>query len=198
MGELSFPCPGFSLSGSCHLVVQTPGIFLESLLGFFPLASSVCCWLEVVQVNPWLSTLRSLAVVTLVLCQVLVGCPRGATVPLDSLVLWCSWSFHSCWVPCLRLTLWAAACVGPGGCPAFSRVGPPPLSWVPLLWTWLVWEAPTVFPSPLSSFGMWSPFRVNSVFLSRLIANEGFHWRRFLVRCSLPFRGCVVVFLRPL
>ena len=49
-------------------------------------------------------------------------------------------------------------------------------------------------PSPLSSFGMWSPFRVNSV----LIVNEGFHWRWFLVRCRLPIRGCVVVFLRPL
>ena len=29
-------------------------------------------------------------------------------------------------------------------------------------------------PSPLYSFGMWSPFGVNSVFLSLLIANEGF------------------------
>ena len=67
----------FSLGGSCRLVVQAPGIFLESLLGFFPLASSVCCWLELVKVDPWFSTLRSLAVevVTLVLCQVLVGLP---------------------------------------------------------------------------------------------------------------------------
>ena len=53
-------------------------------------------------------------------------------------------------------------------------------------------------PSPLYSFGMWSPFGVNSVFLALLIANEGFHWRWFLFRCSLPFRGSVVVFLRPL
>ena len=53
-------------------------------------------------------------------------------------------------------------------------------------------------PSPLSSFGMWSPFGVNSAFLSLLIANEGFHWRWFLLRCGLPFRGRVVVFLRPL
>ena len=87
----------------------------------------------------------------------LSACPRGAAVPLDSLVLWCSWSsrwvtclrsglcsssvrdrdvafppfggfdfWPSCGVPCLRLTLWASACVGPGGCPAFSRVGPAP------------------------------------------------------------------------
>ena len=34
-------------------------------------------------------------------------------------------------------------------------------------------------PSPLYSFGMWSPFGVNSAFLSLLIANKGFHWRWF-------------------
>ena len=51
--------------------------FLGPYLGFFPLASSVSCWLEVVEVYPWLSSLRSFAVevVTLVLCQVLVGLP---------------------------------------------------------------------------------------------------------------------------
>ena len=51
--------------------------FLEPYLGFFPLASSVGCWLEVVEVYPWLSSLRSFAVevVALVLCQVLVGLP---------------------------------------------------------------------------------------------------------------------------
>ena len=71
------PLSWFSLGGSCRLVVQAPGIFLESFLGFFHLAYSVCCWLGVVRVAPWLSTLRSLAVevVTLVLCQVLVGLP---------------------------------------------------------------------------------------------------------------------------
>ena len=100
----------------------------------------------------------------------------------------------SCGVPCLRLTLWASACVGLGGCPSFSRVGPAPSPWVPLLWTWLVWVGFHRVPSPLSSFGMWSPFRVNSVFLSLLNANEGFHWRWFLFRCSLPFRGSVVGF----
>ena len=51
--------------------------FLGPYLGFFPLASSVGCWLEVVEVYPWLSSLRSFAaeVVTLVLCQVLAGLP---------------------------------------------------------------------------------------------------------------------------
>ena len=54
------------------------------------------------------------------------------------------------------------------------------------------------FHFPLYSFEMWSPFGVNSVFLSLLIANEGLHWRWFLFRCSHPFKGSVVVFLRPL
>ena len=51
--------------------------FLGPYLGFFPLASSVGRWLEVVEVYPWWSSLRSSAVevVTLVLCQVLVGLP---------------------------------------------------------------------------------------------------------------------------
>ena len=130
--------------------------------------------------GPWLSAFSSLAaeVVTLVLCQVLVGLPSWAAVPLDSSVLRCSWSsqwgrppvsgrdcvlpqsaivtkafppsggfdyWPSCGVPCLRLTLRSSACVGPGGCPSFSRVGPAPSHWVPLFWTWLVWEASTVF-----------------------------------------------------
>ena len=65
---LTFPCPGFSLR---HL------LFLGPYFGFFPLASSVGCWLEVFEVYPWLSFLRSFAaeVVTLVLCRVLVGLP---------------------------------------------------------------------------------------------------------------------------
>ena len=51
--------------------------FLGPYLGFFPLASSVGYWLEVAGVYPWLSSLRSFAaeVVTLVICQVLVGLP---------------------------------------------------------------------------------------------------------------------------
>ena len=129
-----------------------------------------------VRVSPWLSTLRSLAmeVVTLVLVWYLLACPRGAAVPLDSLVLGCSClhvrspvSGQVCGLPhsmivallsllwvglllalvrglCLRLTLWAPACVGPPICPAFSRVGTAPSTWVPLLWTWLMGEASSV------------------------------------------------------
>ena len=57
--------------------------FLESYLGFFPLAFSVGCWLEVVEVYPWLSSLRSFAVegVDLVLYQVLVGLPSWCCCP---------------------------------------------------------------------------------------------------------------------
>ena len=54
-------------------------------------------------------------------------------------------SWPSCGVPCLRLALCSSACVSPGGYPSFSQVGHAPSHWVPLLWTWLVWEASTVF-----------------------------------------------------
>ena len=140
---------------------------------------------------PWLGSGGG----SLVLVRYLLACPCGATVPLDSLVRWCSWSsrwvtclrsglcsssvrnhdiafplvggfdfWPLCGVPYLRLTLWASACVGPGGCPAFSRVGPAPLPWVPLLWTWLVWEASPVFIQlPLPS-GCGHPFGSISVF----------------------------------
>ena len=51
--------------------------FLGHFLGFFTLASSVGCWLEVVEVYPWLSSLHGFAVegVDMVLYQVLVGLP---------------------------------------------------------------------------------------------------------------------------
>ena len=70
--------------------------------------------------------------------------PQSAIVTLLSL-LGVGLLLALVWGPCLRLTLWASACVGPGGCPAFSRVGPAPSTWVPLLWTWLVGEASSVF-----------------------------------------------------
>ena len=64
--------------------------------------------------------------------------------------------------------------VSPGGCPSFSQVGPAPLPWVPLLWTWVVWEASTISFSYVflrDVVTLW----VNSVFLSLLITNEGLH-----------------------
>ena len=67
---LGFRLAPLAVGWSRHL------LFLGPYLGF-PLASSVGCWLEVVEVSPWLSSLRSFAVevVTLVLCRVLVGLP---------------------------------------------------------------------------------------------------------------------------
>ena len=94
----------------------------------------------------------------------------------------------SCGVPCFRLALCSSACVSPGGCSSFSQVGPVPSHWVPLLWTWLVWEASTVSFSYVflrDGVTLW----VNSVFLSLLIANEGLHWWLFLFRYSHPFWG---------
>ena len=45
----------------------------------------------------------------------------------------------------LRLTLWASVCFGPPGCPAFSRVGADPSTWVPLLWPGCEGEPSSVF-----------------------------------------------------
>ena len=78
------------------MAVQTPGIFLESLLGFFSLAYSVCCWLEVVKVNPWLSTLRGLAVVV-------VPWFLSVTCRLALVGLQCLWIPWSCGVPGLHV-----------------------------------------------------------------------------------------------
>ena len=74
-------------------------------------------------------------------------------------------SWPSCGVPCLRLALCSLACISPGGYPSFSQVGPAPSHWIPLLWTWLVWEASTVSFSYVffrDVVTLW----VNSVFLS--------------------------------
>ena len=61
--------PSLVVGWSCLL------FFLGLCLEFFPLTSSVGCWLEVVVVYPWLSSLRSFVavVVALVLCWVLVA-----------------------------------------------------------------------------------------------------------------------------
>ena len=105
-------------------------------------------------------------------------------------------SWPSCGVPCLRLALCCSACISPGGCPSFSQVGPAPSHWVPLLWTWLVWEALTVSFSSVflrDVVTLW----VHSVFLSLLIANKGLLCWLFLFRYSLPFWGRAIVFIRP-
>ena len=86
---LAFPCPGFSLGAvgwSRHL------LFLGPYLGFFPLASSVGCWLVglrfILGCPPSVASLRRL--LPLFFVGYLLDCPHGAAVPLDSWVLWCS------------------------------------------------------------------------------------------------------------
>ena len=76
-GGAPLPLSWVLLDDSGRWLVLVHAVFLDLTLGFFPLASSVGCWLEMVEVYPWLSSLRSFAVevVNLVLCQVLVGLP---------------------------------------------------------------------------------------------------------------------------
>ena len=221
------PSPaGSLLVGSSGLVVLAPGVFLVSLLGVFPLASSgywllgVVLGLSLVIHPPLLDGGRCYPGVLSGACRLtLLGLrclwvPRSCGVNdlrdgypclrsgLSTIVTkpfppsggFGSWP--SCRVPCLRLPLCSSACVSPGGCPSFSQVGPAPSQWVPLLWTWLVWEASTASFSNvflLDVVALW----VNSVFLSLLIANEGLHWWLFLFRYSHPFWGRVVIFIRP-
>ena len=59
--------------------------------------------------------------------------PQSTIVTLLSL-LWLGLLLVFVRFHCLRLTLWASACVGPHGCLTFSRVGADPSAWFPLLW----------------------------------------------------------------
>ena len=113
-----------------------------------------------------------------------LACPHGAAVPLDSWVLWCSLSAY--WVTCLWSGLCSSSvCDRDIAFPplvgfAFGRCGlrlalvrpavrPSPGS-VLILQPRFLFSGLVVrgafhrVPSPLSSFGMWSPFGVISVF----------------------------------
>ena len=108
---------------------------VASLRRLFP-GSLQACWLALVELlclwPPGFCGVPSLLVRSPVSGPVWV-------LPQSTIVTWLSllWlglllvfvRFH-----CLWLTLWASACVGPHGCPAFSRVGAVPSTWVPLLW----------------------------------------------------------------
>ena len=195
------PSPaGSSLDDSSGLVVETPGVFLDSLLGFFPLASGGYWLLGVVfgyssVIHPPLlhsgrcypgvlsgflgpAGLMVFAMGTAVSGRA-CGLPQSAIVTKPFPPSGGFGSCPLCGVPYLRLALCSSACVSPGGCPSFSQVGPASSHWVPLLWTWFVWEASTVSFSYVflrDVVTLW----VNSVFLSLLIANEGLHWWLFL------------------
>ena len=98
---------------------------------------------------------------------------------------------------CLRLTLWASACVDPHG------YRPSPGSVLLLHPGFLssglvVWGSFHPVHSPLSSFGMWSPFRVISVLCHYWSPMKVSFGGVFRLGGSLPFRSGVVVSLRPL
>ena len=138
--------------------------------GFFTLASSVGCWLEVVEVYPWLFSLRGFAVegVDLVLYQVLVGLPS-----------WC----------CCASRLFGH----------LSQVGLVLILHPGFLFSGLVERgAFHRVPSPLSSFRMWSPFGVISVLCHYCSPTKVAIGGGFLLCGSLPFISAVVVSLRPL
>ena len=143
-----------------------------------------------VQVNPWLSTLCSLAVevVTLVLCQVLVGLPLwgySASGGVPGLQVGSPVSGRVCVLPqSMFVRLLSLLLVGltfvRGPLPQADAVGFG-LRWSGRLSSLLTGRSCSFalgsssldlvgvggfhrVPSPLSSFGMWSPFRVNSVF----------------------------------
>ena len=105
LGALSFPCPGFHWAVPAvwlsRLLVFSWNLYLGSFLSL-PVFTAGLRWLRLIFgcPPPWLGSGGG----SLVLDRYLSACPRGATVPLDSLVLWCSWS--SRWVTCL----WSGLC----------------------------------------------------------------------------------------
>ena len=145
------------------LVVHPP---LLCFGGCYPGSLSGTCWLALVVLLslwiPWSCGVPGLHARPPVSGQVCV-LPQSAIVTLPSF-LWVGLLLAFVQGHCLRLTLWASACVGPHSCPASSQVGSAPSTWVPILWSWLRGGGFHRVPSPLSSFGMWSPFGVNSVF----------------------------------
>ena len=144
-----------------------------------------------VRVDPWLSTVAWL---WRFFVRYLSACPRGAAVPLDSLILWCSGlhvrspvSGRACVLPqsaivTLLSLLWVGLLLAlvRGPLPQADAVGFG-LRWSGRLSSLLTGRSCSLdlgsssldlvggggfhrVPSPLSSFGMWSPFGVNSVF----------------------------------
>ena len=142
-------------------MVQAPALFLGLTLGSslsLPVLAAGLRWLRfILSCPPSVASLRWLLPWFFV--GYLLACPCGVAVPLDSWVLHARSPVSGpvCVLPqsaivtllsllwlglllvfvrfhCLRLTLWASACVGPHGCPTFSRVGADPSTWFPLLW----------------------------------------------------------------
>ena len=101
---------------------------VASLRWLLPGSLSGACWLAHVELlclwSPGFCGVPSLHVRSLVSGPVCV-LPQSAIVTLLSL-LWLGLLLVFVQFHCLRLTLWASACVGPHGCPVFSRVGADP------------------------------------------------------------------------
>ena len=101
-GGTPLPLSWGSLGGSGRLVVQAPAIFLGIALGSslsLPVFADGLRWLRfILGCPPSVASLWRLLPWFFV--RSLLACPRGAAVPLDSWVLWCSLSL--CSVTCLR------------------------------------------------------------------------------------------------
>ena len=94
LGELSFPCPGFGLAIPAdwlsRLLVFSWNLYLGSFPSF-PVFADGLGWLRLILGCPpsvawWWRLLPWFFV------RYLSACPRRAAVPLDSLILRCSWS----------------------------------------------------------------------------------------------------------
>ena len=139
---------GLTLGSSLSLPVLAAGLrWFRFILGCPPSVASLwrllpwfslsgACWLALVAL-PCLWTPGSCGVPNLHVRSPISGpvcvLPQSTIVTLLSL-LWLGLLLVFVRFHYLRLTLWASACAGPHDCPAFSRVGADPSTWIPLLW----------------------------------------------------------------
>ena len=151
-GGAPLPLSWVSLGDSGRWVVQAPAIFLGSSLSF-PVVAAGLRWLRFIlgcppsvaslwRLLPWFFVRYLLApgscgVPSLHVRSLISGLvcvlPQSTIVTLLSL-LWLDLLLIFVRFHYLRLSLWASACGRPHGCPAFSRVGADPSTWIPLLW----------------------------------------------------------------
>ena len=102
LGELSFPCTGFCWAVPAvwlsRFLVFSWNLFLGSFLSL-PMFAAGLRWFRLLLGCPP-SIAWQWRLLPWFFVRYLSAYPRGASVPLDSLVLWCSWS--SRWVTYLR------------------------------------------------------------------------------------------------
>ena len=94
LGELSFPCPDFRLAVPAvwlsRLLVFSWNLYLGSFLSL-PVFADGLGWLRLILGCPP-SVAWQWGLLPWFFVRYLSACPRGAAVPLDSLVLRCSWT----------------------------------------------------------------------------------------------------------